>query len=461
MYNEIVANNDETAQMKSKRTSPVIFSHGAEYHLLKTRKKGMVINMTGNQNKLPPKKDTQYLPPYDTQRFETIQRNKIERWRKIYILTTLAVVTLTVLFLAVGIAEKVTSSKFDTLADLFLSNTFMDISGQSKTPSEQLPDDNADIFDTPGGIMIPSKDPDDSNSVIVPDNNTQTTAPNDPQKEPASIYDFDYSQVPEGETPIIPMDLSLSSEGSAYIYNSTGYSPDLKALLASDLSPSNDTLYISNTKAPLVLIVHTHGTEAYSKDGAISYLDNGGELARSEDTSKNVVAVGAVMAEVLTQNGIPTLHCTIMHDQLQYKDSYSRAEATIKQYLEKYPSIKLVIDLHRDAIIKSSGELVRPVTAVDSKPTAQVMCVVGSDWGGEACPSWQNNLALALKLRDSLNSKYGNLCRPTYLRTSTYNQELAPYSLLLEIGACGNSLEEAKRAAELVAIELIPLIKMM
>lgn len=167
------------------------------------------------------------------------------------------------------------------------------------------------------------------------------------------------------------------------------------------------------------------------------------------------------MAEKLTQNGIPTLHCTVMHDQLQYKNSYSRAEETIKQYLEKYPSIKLVIDLHRDAIIKSSGELVRPVTLVDSKPTAQVMCVVGSDWGGDECPSWENNLSLALKLRDSLNSKYGNLCRPTYLRSSTYNQEIAPYSLLLEVGACGNSLEEAQRAAELVATELIPLIKMM
>ena len=364
---------------------------------------------------------------------------------------------MTVLFLSIGIAEKITSSKFDTLASLFLSNTFMDISGQNKNPSsEQIPDDNADIFDTPGGIMLPSKDPDDSNSVIVPG-----TTQNDPSSSPSSIYDFDYSKVPEGETPIIPMDLSLSSEGSAYIYNSTGYSPDLNALLAADLPSRKDTVYLSNTKAPLVLIVHTHGTEAYSKEGAISYLDNGGELARSENTSQNVVAVGAIMAEKLTQNGIPTLHCTVMHDQLQYKNSYSRAEETIKQYLEKYPSIKLVIDLHRDAIIKSSGELVRPLTLVDSKPTAQVMCVVGSDWGGDECPSWENNLSLALKLRDSLNSKYGNLCRPTYLRSSTYNQEIAPYSLLLEVGACGNSLEEAQRAAELVATELIPLIKMM
>lgn len=414
--------------------------------------------MTGDQKKLNPKENSQYLPPSDTQRFEGIQRSKIERWRKIYILTTLAVVILTVLFLIIGIAEKVTSSKFDTLGSLFLSNTFMDISGQKKNQSsEQLPDGNADIFDAPGGIIIPSKDPDDSNSVIVPDNNTQ----NDSPASLGSIYDFDYSKVPEGETPIIPMDLSLSSEGSTYIYNSTGYSPDLKALLASDLSKNSNPLYISNTQAPLVLILHTHGTEAYSKDGAISYLDNGGEIARSENTSQNVVAVGAVMSEILNQNGIPTLHCTLMHDQLQYKDSYSRAEATIKQYLEKYPSIKLVIDLHRDAVIKSSGELVRPVSTVDSKPTAQVMCVVGSDWGGDDCPSWQNNLSLALRLRDSLNSKYGNLCRPTYLRSSTYNQELAPYSLLLEVGACGNSLEEAQRAAELVAIELIPLIKMM
>ena len=88
-----------------------------------------------------------------------------------------------------------------------------------------------------------------------------------------------------------------------------------------------------------------------------------------------------------------------MHDQNQYKDSYARAEETIKQYLAKYPSIRLVIDLHRDSVVKSTGELVRPVTLIDGGAAAQVMCVVGSNWGGEKNPNWEGNLALARKMQ--------------------------------------------------------------
>ena len=117
-----------------------------------------------------------------------------------------------------------------------------------------------------------------------------------------------------------------------------------------------------------------------------------------------------------------------------------------------------MIDLHRDSVVKSTGELVRPVTAVDGEAVAQVMCVVGSDWGGQENPNWQGNLSLALKLREELNQKYQNLCRPAYLRASTYNQELAPYSLLLEVGASGNSLAEAKRSASLIADALAKFI---
>ena len=413
--------------------------------------------MTGRRNQLNPKKESPALsaPNFQNEEYGELIQRKTNRIYKIYLATTLAVVFFTVLFLIVGISEN-SSFNFEKIGSFLISNQLLDLSGNASGGIEPpAQDENNDIFDVGNGILIPSGDPDDSNSVVVPDKNTDK---NDP---PSSIYDFDYSKVPEGETAIIPMDLSLSSGGNTYIYNSTGYSPDTKALLAGSFNTSGTPVYIANNSAPLVLIVHTHGTEGYSKNGAISYLDDGGEIARSENISQNVVSVGAVMADILNRNGIPTLHCTIMHDKIQYKDSYARAEATIKEYLEKYPTIKLVIDLHRDAVVKSTGELVRPVTLVDSEATAQVMCVVGSDWGGEACPSWQNNLALALKLRDALNTKYGNLCRPSYLRASTYNQELAPFSLLLEVGASGNSLEEAQRAASLVAVELIPLIKMM
>ena len=273
------------------------------------------------------------------------------------------------------------------------------------------------------------------------------------------LYSFDYTLVPKGDTAIVPMDLSLSSYGAQYINNSTGYDPDTVKLLAADLKDTVDLEYLSSSGNPIVLILHTHATEGYSLDGAISYYDDGGEYARSSDINNNVVAVGKVLADELNKRGISTLHSTVLHDEKQYKDSYARSEETIRHYLEKYPTIRLVIDLHRDAIVRSGGELVRPVAIADGEAAAQIMCVVGSDFGGQACENWERNLSLALKLREALNSKNEGICRPPYLRSSTYNQELTPYSLLLEMGASGNSLEEAKRSAVLVSEALTKIIK--
>ena len=278
--------------------------------------------------------------------------------------------------------------------------------------------------------------------------------PSDPQSPsltPEKLYQFDYTAVPDGEIPILPMDLSLTDYGASYIHNLTGLNPDTEALLRQSLKQNQQPEYLSASQGPLVLIVHTHGTEAYSPNGAISYADDGSEIARSSDSKQNVVGVGRVLADSLNRAGISTLHCTILHDELQYKDSYARAEETIRQYLEQYPSIRLVIDVHRDSILKSTGEMVRPVSLIDGEAAAQVMCVVGSNWGGEDNPNWEGNLALALQLRQGLNQTYSNLCRPPYLKSSTYNQELAPYSVLLEIGASGNSFEEAERSAEAIA----------
>lgn len=264
------------------------------------------------------------------------------------------------------------------------------------------------------------------------------------------LYEFDYSLVPDGEKAIIPIDLSMYTSGAAYINNQTGLICNLDKLLKADLR-GYDYELITATDSPKVLIVHTHATEAYSKEGAISYSDESAEIARALDCDENVVSLGNIMAEALNEYGVRTLHCEVMHDSIQNKDSYLRSANTIKNYLEKYPSIELVIDLHRDSIISSNGEMLRPVILIDSEPVAQVMCIVGSDWLGEECERWQDNLSLALKLREYLNGKYTNLCRPPELRGTSYNQELSRYSLHIEIGASGNNLKEAKRSCELVA----------
>ena len=323
-------------------------------------------------------------------------------------------------------------------------------------PPAVLPTDEDRFFDRLGELLGSVV----SGTTPPPETDATTPADTQPPLTPEQLYEFDHSAVPEGHTAILPYDMSLLSLGESYIYNSTSYTPAVTQLLQQGKLPTLENLGASvlPADAPVVLIVHTHGTEAYSPEGAVAY-DGVSELARSSDIAENVVAVGAVMAETLNSLGIKTLHCRVMHDRESYRDSYSRSAATVKQYLKEYPSIKYVIDLHRDSVTNAEGALLRPVTIVDGKAVAQVMCVVGSDEGGADYPGWQENLSFALKFRRTLNGEYQNISRPVCLRPSAYNQQYAPVSMLLEVGCSGNYLSEAKEAARLCAITLADMIK--
>lgn len=379
-------------------------------------------------------------------RFEERRSRLRERWYRAYLGTAGLALLLSVCVLLLGFFAK-GGGAFSPIARGIIQLNFMDLSGKEHSSQE-------------------SNQNDENNQITVrgPEQGAKPSLKEEEKKTPLTaetLYSFDYSAVPKGENAILPMDLSLSSYGAGYIQNFTGFSPNTEALLYGPLQPEATLTPLSRTDEPVVLILHTHGSESYSVDGAISYKE-GQEEIRSENSEENVVAVGKALAQALKAKGISTLHCTILHDRVQFKDSYARAEETIRAYLAAYPSIKLVIDLHRDAIIKSSGEMVRPVTLnAEGEATAQVMCVVGSSWGGEENDRWEGNLSLALKLRAELNANTENLCRPPYLRGATYNQEFSPYSLLLEIGSGGNSLKEAKRAAVLVAEALAKLIPQM
>jgi len=273
------------------------------------------------------------------------------------------------------------------------------------------------------------------------------------------LYEFDQTKVLEGEVGIIPMDLSQKQNGVFYINNSTGYLPNLEILLEKNFKNNNFEL-LTNKDAPRVLLLHTHASDSYVYDGKSSYkFDPQRDFARSDNSDKNVVSVGQIISNILNENGITTLHCTTLHDSIRYKDSYARSESTVKEYLERYPTIQLVIDVQRDSILSSSGDIIRPVTLVNNKPTAQVSCTVGSDWAGDSYENWQDNLSLALKLRELLNLKYSNLCMPVELSPYTFNQELSRYSMTIKIGSSGNSIDEARAAAELIGENLVEIIK--
>ena len=231
--------------------------------------------------------------------------------------------------------------------------------------------------------------------------------------------------------------------GGLYLYNRTGLTVDLAAAAASPLS------FTLPAEGPQVLIVHTHGSEAYTPAGEDVYVPSDNNT-RTLDNNYNVVRVGEEMARVFTELGLSVLHDTTLHDYPQYNGAYDRSAQTVSAYLEQYPSIRIVLDVHRDALIGEDGTVYKAVTRIDGVDTAQVMLVLGSSEGGEH-PNWMENLSLACKLQQSMNTLYPTLARPMTMRSARYNQQLSPGSVLVEVGTHGNTLQEALSAARLFA----------
>ena len=250
---------------------------------------------------------------------------------------------------------------------------------------------------------------------------------------------------------ISPYNAGLSYNG-VYLKNSTDLTVDIKALLESPL-----TFKISKDGGPQVLIVHTHTTETYMTEESDYYTEAFSSRTRQSD--KNMVSVGKRVAEKLNGAGIKTLHDTTEHDYPNYTGSYSRAAKTINSYLKKYPSIKVVLDLHRDAVSSGESDKVKLVTEIDGKKAAQVMLVMGSQSGSVTnFPNWKENLKLAVRLQQKIEQKYPTLARPLSLMPKNYNESLTTGSLLIEFGTDVNTLAEAHYSAELVGNALAELL---
>ncbi len=289
-------------------------------------------------------------------------------------------------------------------------------------------------------------------TIILHDNTETPKASNETKAViPESSLELTAPEKNDSMLPIISCD--LSSEDILTLNNTTKERPDTAKLLMSYY----DFDYKADSDKPLVLVVHTHATECYSREDSTYYDPE--SSTRSTDENVNMVAVGKVLADTLNKNGVNTLHCTVQHDARSYSDSYSAAAASIKDYLEKYPSIRYVLDLHRDAVMYESGAKARAVTEVDGDEVAQIMILAGTDAGGADFPDWETNLTLALKLADKLSGEYPNLMRPVALRGASYNEQYTPGSLLIEIGTDGNTLTQAKNAAKLLGSSLSELIK--
>lgn len=207
---------------------------------------------------------------------------------------------------------------------------------------------------------------------------------------------------------------------------------------------------------PTVLILHTHGTESYTKSKGESYKES--SAYRTLDEGYNMISVGDYLAEALEEVGIGVIHDRSLHDYPSYNGSYSSARKSIAAYLKEYPSIQLVLDLHRDASGDNKNQLKTKAT-VNGMPSAQLMIVVGTNGSGLSHPQWEENLALALKLYTQLERTSPGICRYISLRSQRFNQDQSTGALIIEVGGAGNSHAEALTATSVLAEAVIAMAK--
>ena len=239
-----------------------------------------------------------------------------------------------------------------------------------------------------------------------------------------------------------PSPSDYQGTGTVYFKNETDYAIDMTSLLQKD-SP-----VALGEEGVQVLIMHTHGTEAYTQSPGHAYVASG--EYRTTDSSANMLRVGQEICDILNDRGISAVHSRTLNDYPAYNGSYNRALKDIQAHIQQYPTIQLVIDVHRDAIA-TGNTYYKTAAEVDGQQTAQLMFVTGTDAGGLTHDHWQDNLAFQAQLHDRLNSTYPGIMRPMSIRASRFNQHIRKGSMLVEVGACGNTLEEALAAAQIFA----------
>lgn len=230
------------------------------------------------------------------------------------------------------------------------------------------------------------------------------------------------------------------------------YSPNIEELLnqKADLS-------IQDISQPTVLVYHTHTTESYTLLD-VGYYTESFDL-RSKDNDKNMVRVGDELVAYLEKMGIGVIHDTEIHDE-SYNGAYASSRASVEEYLEKYPTIEVTIDVHRDDITYQNDTKVKPTAVVNGKKAARMMIIAGAQYGSiENYPDWEYNLRFVLAVQNKVSEMYDGLMRPILFSERKYNMDETKNSFLLEVGTDANTLDEACYSARLFATSLGELLK--
>ena len=241
---------------------------------------------------------------------------------------------------------------------------------------------------------------------------------------------------------VLPVFTEKDADG-LQLYYTCSLRPDVQTLMAQPLR------WYLPLPEPTVLILHSHATETY-----VDHADS--PEYRTLDENYNMVSIGAEVARILEERGIRVIHDRNLHDYPSYTAAYGNSRTAMESCLEAHPSIQLVLDLHRDASDGAEGQL-RTLANVDGQAAGQLMLVMGTDAGGLYHENWQQNLSLALKLQNQLEQQAPGITRPIQLRSQRFNQDLSPGALLVEVGAAGNTHEEAIIAARQLAYAIVAL----
>ncbi|MBX5465014.1 MAG: stage II sporulation protein P, partial [Clostridia bacterium] len=218
--------------------------------------------------------------------------------------------------------------------------------------------------------------------------------------------------------------------------------------------------------APVVLIYHTHASESFYP--ALGASVPGGPF--TQDTSKNVVAVGDELAAQLQERyGIPVLHLRTIFDAGGRDGAYAVSEAGVRAALQKYPSVRVLIDLHRDAAPRQAT-----TTLVGGRATARLLFVWATGTAQLPNPyaaqdrAFEDALARAVLAAAPADAGSPSIVRQlsdgdsdplTFAAQARYNQHLLPHSALVEVGGQENTLPEEFRAADLLARAIAQVVR--
>ena len=309
-----------------------------------------------------------------------------------------------------------------------------------------------DYFNITGGETVGVSKTE--NAAVSDDSSQNNTSSEDTGPEP---YPTNWNE--DEDTTVYPYtferysgDKFIALEKGGQVMNETEIS-NSELLSESKQSPDFE---ISLDGTPQVLIMHTHTTECYEPyerehfDKSFNY--------RTSNPAKSVVAVGNEITAQLEDAGIGVIHDATIHDYPTYNGSYERSAETVKGILAENPTIKVVLDIHRDAI-GSGDSLMQPTIVENGKKAAQIMIISGCDDGTLDMPDYMKNFHFACALQQQFATDHPGLARPILFDYRHYNQDLTTGSLLIEVGSHGNTIEQAVYSGKLIGRSLVKVLK--